>query len=784
VTETLLQTKLHIPMTRRSLVPRPHLLARLNAGLDGRLTLVSAPAGFGKTTLIVHWSKQLAESGAWRFAWFSLDENDNDLDRFFTYVVTALQEIDSHIGQSAMELLRSPQAANIQVVLTDLLNTLAQSTQPIVITLDNYHLITNPAIHERITFLLENAPPHFHLILVSRADPPFSLARLRARHEMTEIRQADLRFSQSETTEFLNQLMALDLPEAAVTALEVRTEGWVAGLQMAALSLQGRADVEGFLQGFSGSNRFILDYLAEEVLAQRPAGTREFLLQTVFLDRLCAPLCDAVLGIEESRDSPSQQMLEQLEAANLFLIPLDDERRWYRYHHLFAGLLQQQWRREKPALEYVPHARASRWFEQADHAEEAIQHALSAADYERATSLVTQYSDNWLNRGEVGEIVMWARRLPHTWRYQNPKLILNYAWALLFLGHEDEVEATIAHLPEASTESAVYLLVLRGTLAAGRSHSAEAIALLEKADAQLKTLEPTTPNQTMRAAAVNSLAYSYLFHGDDLPAEQTFEAAIDLNREVGNLLGVMNALRGLGGLLLEEARLHEAEAVCQDGLRTERLWAGRLGDPDRKLVAAAPLHLLLGRIYYQWNRLAEAEAQLVDKGKLVMINNPFDQCYGLMTLAKLRLAQGQAEAISPIIAQLQEMERSANPPYVHRQLAMALATTRCALFRPQPTPELRAAIERSLSKLAGPATDPLTQARALVTLDRPQEAAPLLEKLTAETEAAERHGLWLSLGGCFALPGLPRGGRKIPGTDVAAAGDTSGCGGRLRSPLP
>ena len=744
VTETLLQTKLYIPATRSSLVPRSQLLARLNVGLDGRLTLISAPAGFGKTTLVVDWSRQLTESEAWRLAWFSLDENDNDLGRFFIYFITALQKVDGRIGQAAMEMLLAPRASDIQIVLTDLLNTLAQSTQAIVLALDDYHLITNPAIHEGITFLLENAPPHFHLLLISRADPPFSLARLRARHQMTEIRQADLRFGQSETTAFLTRLMALDLPETAVTALEKRTEGWVAGLQMAALSMQGQPDVESFIDGFTASHRYIFDYLAEEVLARRPEGTREFLLQTAVLDRLCAPLCDAVLGKEEATDSPSQQILEQLESANLFLVPLDNERHWYRYHHLFADLLQQQGRREKPELEKKTYERASRWFEQAGYDEEAVQYALRATDYERAADLVARYSIGWLKRGEIAKILIWGERLPASWRHQNLLLIFNYAWALLFRGRSEEVEATLTHLPEGFPETVPYLLVLRGTMAAGQGHNAEAIELLENAEGQLKVLDATPDNQIMRAVAVNSLAYSYQFYGDNLRAEKTYEAAIGLNQAVDNLLGVMNALRGWGGLLIEQGRLHEAEAVCQKGLATERQWAQKSGDADRKLVAAAPMHLLLGRLYYHWNRLAETEAQLLDRGKLLIINNPFDQCYGLMALAKLRLAQGQVEAVAPILGRLEEMERRVNPPYVGRQLAVSMATIRCALYRQQPTPELRATIERSLSQLVGAMADPLSQARILLTLNRPQEAVPLLEKLTAGTEANERYGLWLA----------------------------------------
>ena len=341
--ETLLQTKLYVPVTRSHLVPRPQLLERLNAGLNGRLTLISAPAGFGKTTLIAHWGQQLVQVGDWQFSWLALDEHDNDFGRFFTYFIAALQKMDGRLAQSALERLQSTQASHTQPILTELVNNLAQSESAIMLVLDDYHLITNTAVHDGITFLLEHASPRFHLLLISRADPPFALARLRARHQLTEIRQHDLRFSSKEASSFLNELMALDLPETAVTTLEKRTEGWIAGLQMAALALQGLSlqdhpDIDRFLTDFTGSHRYIFDYLAEEVLARHPAGTRDFLLQTAVLDRLCAPLCDALLETGDRRletvqspeakrpnlQSPSQTILQQLETANLFLVPLDN----------------------------------------------------------------------------------------------------------------------------------------------------------------------------------------------------------------------------------------------------------------------------------------------------------------------------------------------------------------------------------------------------------------------------------------------------------------------------
>ena len=729
-----------MPVTRRSLVPRPQLLAKLNAGVDGRLTLVSAPAGFGKTTLIVDWSRQLAET--WQWAWLSLDENDNELSRFFVYGILALQKIDGRIGQAALEMLRSPQTDNIQFVLADLINTLAQSQQAIILTLDDYHLITNPAIHDGIAFLLENGPAHFHLLLISRADPPFSLVRLRARHQMTEIRQYDLRFSTSEATAFLNQLMALDLPETAVAALEKRTEGWVAGLQMAALSLQGKSDVAAYVRGFTASHRYIFDYLAEEVLARRPPGTREFLLKTAALDRLTAPLCDIVLDSTETSAAPSQQILEQLESANLFLIPLDEERRWYRYHHLFADLLRQQARREYPGLELLIHQRASRWFEEAGYAEEAVQSALSATDDERAARLVTQYSEDWLKRGEIGKVLLWTERLPTEWQ-QTAQLCLHYAWALLLSGRAQDVESTLADLPSPFAETSVELLVIRGTLAIEQSQIELAINLLERAVAQLEELEPNPANQSLLGLAVNSLAYSCHIHGDGPRAEYNYNVGISLNRDNGNWFAAIKATLGLGFMLVGQARLHEARDNFLVGVQIEQELAQFLGNPGQRLVSAAPLHMYLGQIYFQWNQLAEAERELVDATRLIAISDRADRCVGLMVLAKLRLAQNRLEAIPPILAQLEAMEQMANPPYVRRQLAIALATVSCMLYKLEPTVELQAEIGRLYSQLAAGALDPVAQARALIALDRPREARPLLENLATQTEPAGRYGLWL-----------------------------------------
>ena len=327
----LLQTKLYIPPPRLNLVARPTITAKLRAGALHPLTLIAAPAGFGKTTLVSEWIAQTRASGAW----LSLDDDDNEPTRFLTYLIAALQRQQPEIGAAAQGLLTAPQAPPPKAILTLLLNDLSTLAAPLVLVLDDYHLITTPAIHEALAFFVDHLPPAFHLVITSRIDPPLPLARWRVRNQLTELRIDDLRFHAQEVVTFFNEVMGLALTTAEIATLETRTEGWIAGLQLAALSLQGRTDVAGFIQAFSGSHRHVFDYLVEEVLNQRPEGTLEFLLQTSILERLSAPLCDVVTD-----DTASHTLLQRLEQANLFLIPLDDEGIWYRYHHLFAEVLR------------------------------------------------------------------------------------------------------------------------------------------------------------------------------------------------------------------------------------------------------------------------------------------------------------------------------------------------------------------------------------------------------------------------------------------------------------
>jgi len=394
----LLTTKLYIPPIRPDRVPRPRLIERLNEGLHRKLTLLSAPAGFGKTTLLSEWTRQ----SALPVAWVSLDVGDSDPARFWAYFIAALQTIHQSVGEPALAALQSPQPPWLEGLLTGLINEIAQAPAPFVLVLDDFHMIAGQPIHDGITFLLGNLPPQMHLIVSSRADPPWPLARLRARRDMTELRVDDLRFTSAEAASFLNEVMKLELSPGDVAALEERTEGWIVGLQMAALSMRGREDVSGFIKAFSGSHRFILDYLVEEVVDRQPRDIQEFLLKTSILERVTAPLCDAVTGANDG-----QTILAQLEQANLFLVPLDDERRWYRYHHLFADLLRnrlaQVWPDRVPTL----HRRASEWYDSKGQIVEAVGHALMTGDVEWIESLVAANALAVIYHGELATVARW-----------------------------------------------------------------------------------------------------------------------------------------------------------------------------------------------------------------------------------------------------------------------------------------------------------------------------------------------------------------------------------------
>jgi LuxR family maltose regulon positive regulatory protein len=447
VPESLLQTKLFIPQIR----PNLGLIERLNQGLQlgHRLVLISAPAGFGKTTLVGEWVQ--AMGGATppvAIAWLSLDETDNDPTRFLSYFFAALRTIEAGFGKGALGALYAsqPQPPPAEPILTALINEIAAIPDRIILVLDDYHLIEAQPIHDALTFLLRHLPPQMHLVIATREDPHLPLSRLRARGQLTELRARDLRFTSSEAAEFLNQVMGLDLSAEDIAALETRTEGWIAGLQLAAISMQGRDDATSFIESFTGSHRLVLDYLIEEVLNHQPQNVQTFLLQTAILNRLTGSLCDAVrFGKAKSPTGQEngQAILEMLERANLFIVPLDEERRWYRYHHLFADILRQRLRQTH--LEQIPtlHSRASEWYERNGLPSDAIRHALATEDFERAAGLAELA---WPAMSESFQSIQWLgwlKALPDELVRARPVLSVRYAWAFLNAGKLEAAEARL-----------------------------------------------------------------------------------------------------------------------------------------------------------------------------------------------------------------------------------------------------------------------------------------------------------------------------------------------------
>jgi LuxR family transcriptional regulator, maltose regulon positive regulatory protein len=434
VDPSILSTKLYIPKPHLNLIYRNRLMSELGKGINGKLTLISAPAGFGKSTLLSSWIVASKK----QVAWLSLDEDDNNITRFLTYFIAAINETipsSSKIGKVSIKLLKSTQPPPVSVLMTALINDLSTLSEDIIIVLDDYHLITSPKIDEGLTFLLTHQPSNLHLIIATRLDPQLPTAKLRAKGYLTELRAADLRFTSSEATEFLNKKMGLELTSENLNALEDRTEGWIAGLQLAALSLQGKENPSEMIKAFSGSHRFVLDYLIEEVLDQQPKEIQDFLHTTSILDRMNGPLCNLLTG-----KGNSQEILETMEHTNLFIIHLDNERNWYRYHHLFRDLLIQRFRQTNSDHIPVLSEKASDWCEMNGFNEEAIDYALLSGDFSRAANLVeAQVESAWTSGNDI-RVQKWIRELPADVIESSSQISIFHAWIYFTLGKFEDAD--------------------------------------------------------------------------------------------------------------------------------------------------------------------------------------------------------------------------------------------------------------------------------------------------------------------------------------------------------
>ncbi len=580
----LLETKLYTPRWRPAFVSRPRLVRRLDQGTERKLTLVSAPAGFGKTTLLAEWIATF-EVGERAAAWFSLDQRDNDPALFWAYFITALQKVLPDVGEVAISLLRSPQPVPIESVLTTLINEInaaapGSSTIPgrgILLVLDDYHFIDAQPVHAGVRFLLDNLPPQMHMVITGRADPPLSLSRLRGRGELAELRPSDLRFTEAEAAAFLNDAMGLELTAADAAALETRTEGWIAGLQLAALSMQGRNDVQGFIKAFSGDDRYIVDYLVEEVLLRQSNLVRNFLLQTSILARLSGPLCDAVTDQEDGKE-----MLETLERGNLFVVPLDDKRRWYRYHHLFADVLHAHLMEEHPDLASTLHRRASEWYERNSSPADAIRHALAAKDFERAAGLIELIWPVIHRSFEDSTWLGWAKQLPDELVRARPVLSVGYAWTSLIAGDLESGESRLqdaerwldagvrSDLPSVKMVVAdeAEFRTLPATIASARAFHALAVGDWPGTETFARRALELLPesNYFERAIPAGLLGLAYLGRGELETARRLVGEGMASLQKTGNILLAISGTPLMAEIRVTQGRLREAVSTYENAL--------------------------------------------------------------------------------------------------------------------------------------------------------------------------------------------------------------------------
>jgi LuxR family maltose regulon positive regulatory protein len=728
MTGSLLATKLYAPPLRPSLVPRPRLVERLNAGLDRKLVLVSAPAGFGKTTLLSEWVTGVIEP----IAWLSLDGADNDPVRFLSYLLAALRQIEPSIGAAAQLMLQAPQPPPPESLLTSLINDIAAIPSACILVLDDYHLIQTMQIHQQLAFLLEHLPPQVHLVIATREDPPLPLARLRARNQILDIRQRDLTFTEEETADFLRRVMGLDLSPADIATLGRRTEGWIAGLQLAALSMRNRNDLQGLVASFAGSHRYILDYLVEEVFWQQSPDVQDFLLKTSILERMTAPLCNAVTGRDDA-----QQVLVGLDQAHLFVVRLDESRKWYRYHRLFRDLLRTQ--RADLNLASL-HQKAAHWYAQHEFLDEAMHHALAAQDWDEAERLLWPAAGQAIAGGRFATAGRWFDAMPEERIRKSSRLATLQGWVLLPSGQLEMAEAWAGLaedlLPaDAEPMGRALVVCLQLNIAHVRYQMPRVIELANQA---LELLEEGDP-YGLRATALANLASAQMSMGDVAAAAWTYREMARLGRDAGNLLMAIIAWQSLAWLLHLQLEPQEAQALCRQALEQA---VGPRGEP---LPLASHALVLLGLIAYERNELARAHEHLTRGLELAQRAGPSS---GVMqaafTLAWIQALSGEREAALATASGVRQAASQLSLPQVDAFVAACEAGLLLRLG------DVSAAERWAMA--AGLSPDDavrferegeyLTYARLLLAQDRPAEAQQLLGSLE---QFARARGLGRSL---------------------------------------
>ncbi len=650
---SVLATKLYTPLPRAQLVFRPRLIERLNEGLRSKLTLISALAGFGKTTLVSDWVAGCKSP----VAWLSLDEADSDPTLFLTYFIAALQAVAPNLGEGLLRALQSPQPPPIESILTALLNTVSSISNDFILVLDDYHLIDARSVDHVITFLLEHLPAQMHLVMTTREDPNLPLARLRASHQLTELRVTDLRFTPSEAAEFLNQVMSLNLSSQEVAVLETRTEGWIAGLQLAVLSMQHHQDVPGFIQAFAGDHRYIVDYLVEEVLQRQPEAIRSFLLQTSILDRLNGSLCDALTD-----QSGGKAQLEALQRGNFFLIPLDDKRHWYRYHHLFADVLHLHLMTEQPHLVPALHRRASEWFEHNDLAADAIRHALAAADFERTADLIERAMPAMRRNRQESLVLGWLEMLPDELFFSRPVLSVHFAGTLLSNGRLEDVEARLQDAErwlDIREDTAKMVVVdkeefrsLPGSIAVFRAAHALALGQVPKTVKYARAALELLPeeNHHGRGAASGLLGLAYWTSGNLEAVQQSYAECMTRLLRVGHTSDAIGISIALADIQIVQGRVTEAMNTYKRGLE--------LGTGQGALVlrGAADMHVGMSELMREHNDLNAATQHLVISQTLGEFNGlPQNPHRWRVAMAQIHQAQGDLDGALELLLEAERV---------------------------------------------------------------------------------------------------------------------------------
>ena len=680
--KALLATKLYIPPPRGDLVQRDRLLKKLHQGLSRKLTLVSAPAGFGKSALL---SEYAADCGI-PVAWISLDSTDNNPHRFLAYIVAAVKSVSAGLGDDILTIVSSSEPPAIDGILTRFVNEVAAAKTDIVLVLDDYHEITAESVHQAVTFIIDNQPPTMHIVISGRSDPPFPLARLRARGDLFEIRVKDLRFTLEETATFINDLMGLGLTGEDIAALDARTEGWIAGLQMAALSMHGRADTASFVRSFSASHRFILDYLVEEVLEGQPAAIQDFLLRTAVLNRMTAPLCQFILAGEDSfsdifprpilvdaqkrKLTDCQEVLEYLDEANLFVIPLDDLRGWYRYHHLFRDLLLKRLQSGSQNIARQLNAAASVWFEANGFIGEAIDHAFAGRDFEHAADLVERYAIQFIIESRLITLSDWLERLPEHVAANHPWLCVYHAWTRYWMGKWDRVAECLLvaerRLEQIANTDIPSLREMKetsrlgddisGSIAAIQGYDAFTIGDIPKVIGLFRrAMGLLDQNDYMYSLASLGLGEAYSLIGDHQAALQAFTETRQNSMLNGYRSLAVSATTFLGDEYSFQGNLSSAEQVYIEAIDIAADPAGQ-----RLLAGGFPM-VRLGALYLDWSEVGRAQ-QLIPEGVELCYQwgHPGFLSDAYLSQFNLSLAQGDWENAKESLRKLDALTQSAH----------------------------------------------------------------------------------------------------------------------------